>query len=121
MTSCSSIEIHIFQFHLFHNFFFLTINLFAFVSLLHVFMILFHQYLHISLFTTSSHFVFNTIFTFLFHWYIHDSFSQISSFFLFSSPCQRQRELLPSLGIRRCRPSVNFSPFNLFLGNPLAK
>jgi hypothetical protein len=35
---------------------------------------------------------------------------------LFSSPCQRQCELLPSLGVRRLL-SVNFSHFNLFLWN----
>ena len=36
---------------------------------------------------------------------------------LFSSPCQRQCELLPSLGIR-CLLSVNFQHFNLLLWNP---
>jgi hypothetical protein len=36
---------------------------------------------------------------------------------LFSPPCQRQCELLPSLGIRRLS-SVNFSHFNLLLWNP---
>jgi hypothetical protein len=36
----------------------------------------------------------------------------------FSSPCQRQYELLPSLGIRRLS-SVNFSHFNLLLWNPI--
>ena len=35
---------------------------------------------------------------------------------IFSSPCQRQCELLPSLGIRRLS-SVNFSHFNLLLWN----
>ena len=35
-------------------------------------------------------------------------------FFIFSSPCQRQCELLPSLGVRRLS-SVNFSHFNLLL------
>jgi hypothetical protein len=34
--------------------------------------------------------------------------------YIFSSPCQRQCELLPSLGIRR-PSSVNFSHFNLLL------
>jgi hypothetical protein len=34
--------------------------------------------------------------------------------FLFSSPCQRQCELLPSLGVRRLL-SINFSYFNLLL------
>jgi hypothetical protein len=34
----------------------------------------------------------------------------------FSSPCQRQCELLPSLGIRR----LNFSHFNLLFWNPSA-
>ena len=34
--------------------------------------------------------------------------------YIFSSPCQRQCELLPSLGIRRLS-SVNFSHFNLLL------
>jgi hypothetical protein len=34
--------------------------------------------------------------------------------FIFSSPCQRQRELLPSLGVRRLS-FVNVSHFNLFL------
>jgi hypothetical protein len=34
--------------------------------------------------------------------------------FIFSSPCQRQCELLPSLGVRRLS-SVNFSHFNLLL------
>jgi hypothetical protein len=38
----------------------------------------------------------------------------------FSSPCQRQRKLLPSLGVRRLS-SVNFSHFNLLLWNPLVK
>ena len=38
----------------------------------------------------------------------------------FSSPCQRQCELLPLLGIR-CLSSVNFSHFNILLWNPLAK
>jgi hypothetical protein len=38
----------------------------------------------------------------------------------FSSPCQRQCELLPSLGVRRLS-SVNFSHFNLLLWNPYAK
>jgi len=33
---------------------------------------------------------------------------------LFSSPCRRQCELLPSLGVRR-PSSVNFSHFNLLL------
>ena len=36
---------------------------------------------------------------------------------IFSSPCQRQYELLPSLGGRRLS-SVNFSHFNLLLWNP---
>ena len=36
---------------------------------------------------------------------------------LFSSPCQRQCELLPSLGVRRLS-SINFSHFNLLLWNP---
>jgi hypothetical protein len=36
-----------------------------------------------------------------------------------SSRCQRQCELLPSLGVRRLS-SVNFSHFNLLLWNPLA-
>jgi hypothetical protein len=35
----------------------------------------------------------------------------------FSSPCQRQGELLPSLGVRQ-PSSVNFSHFNLLLWNP---
>jgi hypothetical protein len=35
-------------------------------------------------------------------------------FDVFSSPCQRQWELLPSLGVRRLL-SVNFSHFNLLL------
>ena len=39
---------------------------------------------------------------------------------LFSSPCQRQCELLPSLGVRRLS-FVNFSHFNFLLSNPLAK
>ena len=39
---------------------------------------------------------------------------------IFSSPCQRQCELLPSLGVRRLS-SVNFSHFNLLLWNPSAK
>jgi hypothetical protein len=39
---------------------------------------------------------------------------------VFSSPCQRQCELLPSLGVR-CLSSVNFSHFNLLLWNPSAK
>ena len=39
---------------------------------------------------------------------------------IFSSPCQRQGELLPSLGVRRLS-SVNFSHFNLLLWNPSAK
>ena len=39
---------------------------------------------------------------------------------LFNSPCQRRCEHLPSLGVRRLS-SVNFSHFNLFLWNPLAK
>ena len=39
---------------------------------------------------------------------------------VFSSPCQRQCELLPSLGIRRLS-SVNFSHFNLLFWNPSAK
>ena len=38
---------------------------------------------------------------------------------IFSSPCQRQCELLPSLGVRRLS-SVNFSHFNLLLWNPSA-
>ena len=38
----------------------------------------------------------------------------------FSSPCQRQCELLPSLGVR-CLSSFNFSHFNLLLWNPSAK
>jgi hypothetical protein len=33
---------------------------------------------------------------------------------LFSSPCQRQHELFPSLGVRRLS-SINFSHFNLLL------
>ena len=37
--------------------------------------------------------------------------------FVFSSPCQRQCELLPSLGVR-CPSSVNFSHFNLLHWNP---
>ena len=37
---------------------------------------------------------------------------------LISSPCQRQCELLPSLGVRRLS-SFNFSHFNLLLWNPL--
>jgi len=41
-------------------------------------------------------------------------------FFFISSPCQRQCELSPSLGIRRLS-SVNFSHFNLLLWNPSAK
>jgi hypothetical protein len=41
-------------------------------------------------------------------------------FLIFSSPCQRQCELLPSLGVRRLS-SVNFSHFNLLLWNPSAK
>jgi hypothetical protein len=43
-----------------------------------------------------------------------------SLFVHFSSPCQRQCELLPSLGIRHLS-SVNFSHFNLLLWNPSAK
>jgi hypothetical protein len=39
---------------------------------------------------------------------------------LISSPCQRQCELLPSLGVR-CLSSVNFSHFNLLLWNPSDK
>jgi hypothetical protein len=39
---------------------------------------------------------------------------------IFSSPCQRECELLPSLGIHRLS-SVNFSHFNLLLWNPSAK
>jgi hypothetical protein len=39
---------------------------------------------------------------------------------VFSSPCQRQCELLPSLGVR-CLSSINFSHFNLLLGNLSAK
>ena len=35
-------------------------------------------------------------------------------FAIFSSPCQRQCDLLPSLGIRRLS-SINFSHFNLLL------
>ena len=42
------------------------------------------------------------------------------SYQVFSSPCQRQCELLPSLGVHRLS-SVNFSHFNLFLWNPSAK
>ena len=38
---------------------------------------------------------------------------------VFSSPCQRQCQLLPSLGV--CRLSVNFSHFNLLLWNLSAK
>jgi hypothetical protein len=33
---------------------------------------------------------------------------------IFSSPCQKQSELLPSLGVRRLS-SINFSHFNLLL------
>ncbi len=44
----------------------------------------------------------------------------VNFFFLFRSPCQRQCELLPSLGVRRMS-SVNFSHFNLLLWNPSAK
>ena len=40
--------------------------------------------------------------------------------FCFSSPCQRQCELLPSLGVRRLS-SINFSHFNLLLWNPLSQ
>ena len=36
--------------------------------------------------------------------------------YFFSSPCQRQCELLPSLGVRRLS-SVNFSHFNLLFWN----
>ena len=47
--------------------------------------------------------------------------SSINPCMLFiSSPCQRQCELLSSLGIRRLS-SVMFSHFNLLLWNPLAK
>ena len=38
---------------------------------------------------------------------------------IFNSPCQRQSELLPSLGVRRLS-SVDFSHFNLLLLNPLS-
>jgi hypothetical protein len=40
---------------------------------------------------------------------------------LFSKPCQRQYELLPSLGVRRRLSSVYFSHFNLLLWTPSAK
>jgi hypothetical protein len=42
------------------------------------------------------------------------SFGLTVSDILFSKPCQRQYELLPSLGVRRLS-SVNFSDFNLLL------
>ena len=44
----------------------------------------------------------------------------VAYFAVFSSPCQRQCELLPSLGIRDLL-SVNFSHFNLILWNPSLK
>ena len=44
--------------------------------------------------------------------------TQRKLYHFFSSPCQRQCELLPSLGVRRLS-SVNFSHFNL-LWNPSA-
>jgi hypothetical protein len=43
----------------------------------------------------------------------------IFCYIIISSPCQRQCELLPSLGIRRLS-FVNFSYFNLLLWNPSA-
>jgi hypothetical protein len=48
-------------------------------------------------------------------WGQHPQFLILS--LIFSSPCQRQGELLPSLGVRRLS-SVNFSHFNLLLWNP---
>ena len=44
----------------------------------------------------------------------------ICFYVIFSSPCQRQCEFLPSLGIRHLS-SVNFSHFNLLPWNRLAK
>jgi hypothetical protein len=45
--------------------------------------------------------------------YITSRFSHFD--ILFNKPCQRQYELLPSLGVRRLS-SVYFSHFNLFKG-----
>ena len=77
MTYCCSIEIHIFLFHLFHNFFF-TVNLFAFVSLymyswfcfINIFTFFFSLRLHILSSIQSSHFCFTGIFMILFHKYL---------------------------------------------------
>ena len=56
--------------------------------------------------------------------YVHLGFTpscySFSSFNLLSSPCQRQCELLSSLGVRRLS-SVNFSHFNLLFWNPLSQ
>jgi hypothetical protein len=46
--------------------------------------------------------------------YIASRYSHFN--FLFSKPCQRQYELLPSLGVRRLS-SIYFSHFNLLLWN----
>jgi hypothetical protein len=51
---------------------------------------------------------------------ILDTLLSFMFLFFFSSPCQRQCELLPSLGVRRLS-SVNFSHFNLLLWNSSAK
>jgi hypothetical protein len=53
-------------------------------------------------------------------WSSHGVLHRPSCRTFFSSPCQRQCELLPSLGIR-LPSSVNFSHFNLLLWNPSAK
>jgi len=44
----------------------------------------------------------------------------VSEWSNFRSPCQRQCEFFPLLGVRR-PSSVNFSHFNLLLWNPSAK
>jgi hypothetical protein len=106
MTYCCSIEIHIFLFHLFHNFF----SLLTFLHLFHC------TCIHDSVSSISSNFSFHYIFTFCLQYNLHISVSLVYSWFCFTNI----RRVMWAIAITWRLSSVR-KHFNLLLENHWSK